>query len=84
MDLDGHSNIVMRTDLQKLLVKSLPADIIHLKREVKSVVENEHDVTLTFVDGSTETADLVVGADGIHSVVNSPLTKSALDEGGIV
>lgn len=69
MDLDGQSNLVMRTDLQKLLVESLPADIIHLKREVKSVVENEHDVTLTFVDGSTETADLVVGADGIHSVV---------------
>ena len=69
MDLDGQSDLVMRTDLQKLLVESLPADIIHLNRKVRSVVENDHDVTVTFVDGSTETADLAVGADGLHSVV---------------
>ena len=69
MALDGQSSLVMRTQLQKLLVESVPADIIHLKRKVESVVENEHDVTVTFVDGSTETADLVVGADGIHSAV---------------
>ena len=59
----------MRMELQKFLVESLPADIIHLNRNVTSVVESEHDVTVTFADGSTETVDLVVGADGIHGVV---------------
>jgi hypothetical protein len=43
MDLDGHSNLVMRTDLQKLLVESLPVDIIHLKREAAGCLAGSLD-----------------------------------------
>ena len=66
MDLDGQSNLVMRMELQKFLVESLPADIIHLNRNVTSVVENEHDVTVTFADGSTETGRGFSGGRGWH------------------
>jgi len=60
---------VMRSDLQKCLVDSLPDGLIHMGRTVAAVHEGNDQATLEFTDGSTEEADLVVAADGAHSKV---------------
>ena len=56
-----------RPDLIELLSAALPADIVHLHSKVTGVDPDAPAVTLA--DGSTQTADLVVGADGTHSTV---------------
>ncbi|WP_018685552.1 FAD-dependent monooxygenase [Actinokineospora enzanensis] len=64
---------VHRADLHQALLELLPEGILHLGRRCVGVVEQRDEVELKFDDGSTATADLVVGADGIRSVVRSQL-----------
>ncbi|OQD94770.1 hypothetical protein PENSOL_c024G09566 [Penicillium solitum] len=63
-----------RADLQKLLLESLPAKVtLKLGKRVKSVnIQSPQEgggVLLAFEDEITFKADLLVGADGIHSAV---------------
>eukprot|EP00913_Durusdinium_trenchii_P011065 g10387.t2 len=67
--LDFTGCMAMRTDLQKLLVDSLPPQIIKLGHKVTDIVEGDEEVLLTFENGATASAHLVVAADGIHSFV---------------
>jgi 2-polyprenyl-6-methoxyphenol hydroxylase-like FAD-dependent oxidoreductase len=47
------------------------------RRVVDATVDASGAVTAIFEDGSRETADLLVGADGIHSVVRRTIDSSA-------
>lgn len=48
----------------------MPEGVIKLSKKLDKIVDlGEDGVELTFTDGTSETADLVVGADGIRSVV---------------
>ena len=61
-----------RADLQRVLARHVPADRMHTGAEVTGVQETGDGVTVTYVDGGntrTAAADLLVGADGIHSAV---------------
>ncbi|CAI7669269.1 unnamed protein product [Penicillium palitans] len=63
-----------RADLQKLLLESLPAKVtLKLGKRVESVdIQSPQEgggVLLAFEDETTFEADLLVGADGIHSAV---------------
>jgi len=62
---------VRRTRLQAALISKVPPGIIHLNKRLVSLEDlGEHDgVQLSFQDGTVVVADLVVGADGIRSVV---------------
>lgn len=58
-----------RGHLQQALLKHVPRDIIHLRKKIVSAsVDPRHHVRMEFQDGSTATADLLIGADGIRSV----------------
>lgn len=58
-----------RGHLQQALLKHIPRDTIHLKKKLVSATANARDgVTMEFQDGSTATADVLIGADGINSV----------------
>lgn len=46
---------------------------IQLGHRLESLQHNDSTTTLQFADGTTETADVVVGADGIHSAVRTAL-----------
>ena len=59
--------IAMRKDLQKLLVDSLPSGVIKLGHKLVDIVEGDDEVLLTFENGATASANLVVAANGIHS-----------------
>jgi len=58
-----------RGDLHDALASVLPEDIIHLGRKLVGLDERRSRVSLRFEDGSGAEADLVIGADGVHSIV---------------
>lgn len=45
-----------------------------LGRKVKRVIDGDREASMMFADGTTETADLVVGADGLGSVTRAAVT----------
>ncbi|CAK9023299.1 6-hydroxynicotinate 3-monooxygenase (6-HNA monooxygenase), partial [Durusdinium trenchii] len=65
--------IAMRTDLQRVLVDSMPPDVVKLDHKLVDIVEGDHEVLLTFENGVTASADLVVASDGIHSFVRQKI-----------
>ena len=74
----GYPNVAIhRGILQKLLVARLLPGTLHTNKNCISLVEKDHQVTLHFNDGSQVIADLVIGADGIHSKARQILTKNA-------
>jgi FAD-dependent urate hydroxylase len=60
---------VSRTDLQAILVDAVGADNLHLGANCIGVEQNTSAATVYFADGREATGDVVVGADGIHSVI---------------
>ncbi|KAH7066594.1 putative FAD-binding monooxygenase, partial [Paraphoma chrysanthemicola] len=59
-----------RTKLQSSLLAHVPPGIIQLSKKLSRLEDkSNHGVTLYFQDGTTAQADLVVGADGIRSIV---------------
>ncbi|ROW13022.1 hypothetical protein VPNG_05902 [Cytospora leucostoma] len=60
-----------RTKLQSALLAHVPPGVIRLSKKLEGVSDlgDGGGVELRFADGTTETADLVVGADGIRSIV---------------
>lgn len=72
-----HTWFLHRGDFQRVLSEALPVDAITLGRRVVDVVERAQGVTLHFADGSRTEADVVVGADGIHSRLQGAVGPSA-------
>lgn len=61
-----------RHDLQQLLLNHIPkACRMHLNHRLVTYTESEDEVLLTFQDGNRVVCDLLVGADGIRSVVRA-------------
>jgi 2-polyprenyl-6-methoxyphenol hydroxylase-like FAD-dependent oxidoreductase len=68
--LHGRLLTIMRGDLEAALTAALPPRV-RMRRgvEVVGVDDGEGPVRVTLSDGSVEDADLLVGADGLHSNV---------------
>ncbi|MFJ8581134.1 FAD-dependent monooxygenase [Micromonospora sp. NPDC093277] len=66
---------VLRSDLHHGLVGLLPPGSLRLGRRVVAVHDGPDQAELEFTDGARERADVVVGADGIHSVVRAGLHR---------
>ncbi|WP_172328323.1 FAD-dependent urate hydroxylase HpxO [Mangrovicoccus sp. HB161399] len=62
---------VSRAELQMMLMRVFGPETLHLGRKVTAVEQQGDTVTATFEDGSTDTADMLIGADGAHSVVRT-------------
>ncbi|AAW41352.2 conserved hypothetical protein [Cryptococcus deneoformans JEC21] len=61
---------IERYKLQHALLGQIPEDFIKLSKKLKTVVESDDGVTITFKDGTAAGPfDLLIGADGIRSVV---------------
>jgi len=59
---------VARADLQALLMEQFGLERIHLDRRMTGIADDGARVTVTFADGSTDTGDLLIGADGARSI----------------
>ena len=69
-DLFGAPYLCMhRADLTDALASAVPAKIIHFDRELVGLDQSAAGVRLSFANGSHASADAVVGADGVHSLV---------------
>ena len=56
-----------RADLIELLAGNLPAGIVHTGHRAVGFEQKADRARVTFANGATAEADVVVGADGIHS-----------------
>lgn len=71
-----------RAHLQEALLGDVDPARIHLKKTFRRVIfdEGKQKTIITFEDGTTAQADIILGADGIHSKVRTffvPDTKTA-------
>ncbi|ABD13555.1 2-polyprenyl-6-methoxyphenol hydroxylase-like oxidoreductase [Frankia casuarinae] len=64
-----------RAHLHDVLKRAVGMERVSLGSRLVRVVEQEHGVELHFADSTVRTADLVIGADGIHSAVRDALIR---------
>ena len=62
-----------RGDLHAALASAVPAGCIRLGHKLIGLDETSERIKLTFANGTIATADAVVGADGVHSIVRDIL-----------
>lgn len=68
-------HLVHRADLQSCLMDLLPPGGLFLGRTVDAVTDHGDHAGLRFTDGTTVTADVVIGADGVHSAVRATVLE---------
>jgi salicylate hydroxylase len=61
-------------NLQQVLASRLPLDIIHLNHRCIGFKQNDSSVEIYFDKGNTINTDLLIGADGVNSVIRETLT----------
>ena len=64
---------IHRADLLRILSAPIMNDALHLAKRCVRIIENGQTVRTEFQDGTYAEADILVGADGIHSVVREYL-----------
>jgi salicylate hydroxylase/6-hydroxynicotinate 3-monooxygenase len=58
-----------RADLHDALASVVPPEIVELNKKLVALAQTGKQVTLAFADDTRERADLVIGADGVHSIM---------------
>lgn len=66
-----------RADLLDAVRQAVPDEDVRLGKRCTGLDRDGERHVLRFGDGSTATADVVIGADGIHSMVRAALTEPA-------
>jgi salicylate hydroxylase len=64
---------VHRGDLLRMLTEALPPERLHLGHKLAGFEDHGDRVTMRFDNGARAEADLVIGADGIHSTIRTGL-----------
>ncbi|NAS32362.1 zeaxanthin epoxidase [Flavobacteriaceae bacterium R38] len=68
-----HTVSIHRAELQKLLVKKIPQQKLHLGKSFDTFEEINDKVKILFNDDSEFEADFLIGADGINSKIRKQL-----------
>lgn len=75
-----------RAQFLDVLVDHLPQGVAHFGKRLVSYRTTEHDdsteTELLFADGSVTTCDVLIGCDGIKSVVRKQMLEDHVREGG--
>lgn len=71
--VDGWISGMMRSEVYERMLSVVPSDMIVESSRLEKYTETDDCVTLHFSDGSTYEADVLIGADGINSVVREQL-----------
>lgn len=67
------THLIHRGDFIDALLGVLPPDMVQLGHAAEAITDQGDRATITFANGTQITADLVIGADGIKSVVRKQL-----------
>jgi FAD-dependent urate hydroxylase len=67
---------VSRTDLQRILLDAFGEENVRLKSKCIGVEQDANSVTVTFEDGHQTTADVLIAADGVHSILRTYVNGS--------
>lgn len=70
---------VTRTELQNLLLSALGTDYLQLNSKCIAVEQNEDSVSAIFEDGRKATGDVLVAADGTHSILRNYVLGYSLE-----
>lgn len=70
MGIKGWHYGVLRSSIFKKMLELVPEGVIHVDHEFTSYVEQEEGIELSFKNGHQVTADILIGADGIRSMVS--------------
>jgi salicylate hydroxylase len=70
--------LLHRKYLQRALLQSVRSEVLHLGHRVTTLVQEPDRVCLEFENGDSTSADVVVGADGIHSTIRQHVTADNL------
>ena len=62
---------VARTDLQQMLLTAFGAQNVQLNSQCIAVAQTAESATAIFADGRQATGDVLVGADGTHSIIRT-------------
>jgi salicylate hydroxylase len=68
---------VHRADLADAIRSAVPPDAVRLGKRCTSVTVRGDSAVLAFTDGTSTEADVVIGADGVHSVVRGAVVEPA-------
>lgn len=80
-ELYGEDTYVMhRAELLSAVQSAVPEQLLRLDSKVTSVQQNADGVELTLADGSTHQADVLIGADGVHSIVRQSMFEPGAAE----
>jgi salicylate hydroxylase len=71
---------VHRADLLDTIRAAVPAEDLRLGRRCVGVEVSSSGVRIEFADGAVEEADVLIGADGVHSAVRSAVTEPSPPE----
>ena len=67
---------VARADLQALLMERFGLEDVRLGMRMEALSDDGQTVTATFADGATDTADMLIGADGARSITRDYVTPA--------
>ena len=73
----GRNVGIHRADLLALLVEQLPPGTVRTGHRCTGFSQDDRSAMVDFADGTTATADVVIGADGIHSVLQGFVVEPA-------
>jgi salicylate hydroxylase len=81
-DSSGRNGVygMHRADLSRVLAESLPGTTIRTAHRCVGFEQNAHVAQLKFANGMSAEADVVIGADGIQSVLQKYVVQPSLPE----
>jgi len=71
-----HTYTAHRADLLEAISAAVPDGAVRLGRRCVKIDGQDGQAVLTFADGEVVEADVVIGADGIHSLVRAAVTET--------
>ena len=78
LDTNDDGNFVMhRADLHSAILDNLPKDILFTDYECDKIEQNGDYVTAHFKNGDAAEGSILIGADGLHSVVRGEISGDA-------